>query len=194
MRPFVFLAGLLVFALSTGCIAIYPPPDEFRDPLYTQVSLKTYRGDQIGHSNFLLSRELIPAGTQVRVVGVNRAFFLLDINGFRYFLRPEQGHAWNLPFAPEVLAKFFGPEPPALPDRYSALAVGVGTLPAGLTREQVLTILGYPAYVGRGLSTENLTREQILEAEDWYYFLNSWRVKVRIAFSDGLTVHGAIRR
>jgi hypothetical protein len=194
MRPFALLAALLVLALSAGCVAIYPPPDEFRGTLYTQVSLKTYRGGQIGHSNFLLSRDLIPAGTPVQVVGATRAFFLLDINGFRHFLRPEQGHAWNLAFAPEVLAKFFGPEPPALPAQYSALAIGVGALPAGLTREEVLTILGYPAYVGVGLSTENLTREQILAAENWYYFLNSWRVKVRIAFANGRTVHGAIRR
>jgi hypothetical protein len=194
MRTFAIAAALVVLAVSSGCIAIYPPPDEFRGELYTQVTMKPYRGNQIGHTNFLLNHDMIPAGTPVQVVGMTPGFFLVDINGFRYQLCPEQHHAWNLANSPMILDKYFGPDPPPLPAEYSNLALGVGALPAGLTREEVLTILGYPAYVGVGLSTENLAREQILAAENWYYFMNVWRVKVRIAFVNGRTVHGGIRR
>ena len=116
---------------------------------------------------------------------MNPRYFVLDINGIRHYLTPEQRHAWNLGLAPQILRKYVGPRPPALPANYHAISMNLNALPAGLTREEVLVLLGYPSHVGMGVSTENLTREQVLATDNWNYYLNAWRVRTRVDFRDG---------
>ena len=186
MRFVAALAILLSLAALSGCVTtVYAPPPEFAgNDLYTQVTLKPFRGSQIAYTNFLLNAQHIPAGTPVRVMGLNQKHVALVIGGQTYYLVPEQGRAWNVAEAPVFLAKFFGPRPPALPPGYTKLAVQPTALPDGLTKAQVATALGYPALVS-GASTAGMSREEILGASDWTYFLNVWRVRVRVDFEGG---------
>lgn len=196
MKRLFTLALVATVIACSGCVTIYAPPPEFQQGLmYTQVTFKPYRHDQISHSNFLLSGQVIPAGTPVVVKGVSHKFFILDINGLEFKLRPEQGHAWSLVMAPDILRKFVGPRPPRLPENYTSLIMNPKVIPAGLTRQEVIAVYGYPAYIAPGVSTENLTRDQIMAAENWYYFLNAWRIRARIAFDEnGKTLPGGFRR
>jgi hypothetical protein len=72
--------------------------------------------------------------------------------------------------------------------------MGIKTFPGGLRREEVLTIFGYPASVGAGTSTENLSRAQILASENWVYYLNAWRARTRVQFQNGLSVPARLGR
>lgn len=185
-RLAIVILALAVTAVSSGCaIPLYAPPPGFEGPVYTRVTLKPFRGTQIAQTNFILSPGLLHAGSPAQILGFNAKHFLVDIAGIRYFLTPEQGQAWNLALAPQILDKYFSRAQPVLPPSYATLVMSVSGVPGGLTKEDVLTLLGYPAYLGRGVPTTNLTREQILGADEWFYYLNVWRVRTKVTFVDG---------
>ena len=190
MRLRALLVALLALFTLGGCMAGYyaPPPQYQQGFQFTRVSMKVYRGNQIAYTNFLMSPGVIPAGTPVRVAGVNARAILLNINGIRHYLVPELRHVWNLALVPQILDKYVANAPPALPMNYHAYALQLQSFPGGLSKEDILTIYGYPAWVGSGVSTENLTRQQILASENWIYYLNAWRVRTRVQFQNGLSV------
>ena len=196
MRSPTLLVALLALFVLGGCMSNYyaPPPRYAQGHQYTRVSMKVYRGNTIAYTNFLLQPGLIPAGTPIRVLGVSPRAILLDVNGMRHYFVPGQGRPWNLAFVPAILDKYLGPTPPLLPHDYNRYAVGIQTFPGGLKKEDVLTIFGYPASVGAGTSTENLSRAQILASENWVYYLNAWRVRTRIQFQNGLSVPARLGR
>ncbi|GEM_PF-3324356 len=49
------------------------------------------------------------------------------------------------------------------------------------------TPLQYPAYVGAGRLTQNMSRQEILAADTWTYLLNTWRVRMQVRFTEGVT-------
>lgn len=48
-----------------------------------------------------------------------------------------------------------------------AIEGGMGAL--GMTKEELLFALGYPAQIDKAISTDNLTREEILKSDQWIY-------------------------
>jgi hypothetical protein len=171
-----------------------PPPQYQQGNQYTRVSLKVYRGNQISYTNFLLNPGLIPAGTPCRVLGTSVRSFLLEINGMRYYLVPEQRNAWNVAMTPTILDKYVSSAPPARPPNYDAYMGRLSSVPGGLTREEVITVFGYPAWVGASANTANMSRAQILASDNWIYYLNAWRVKLRIEFRGGRSLPAKLGR
>ena len=183
-----FAPALLSLALLAGCaVPLQKPPERFREGTwYTAVAFRPYRGDKIGFTNFLQNTEVIPPGTPVRVPGMNVEYLVFDVNGVRYFMEGDPGRAWNLALAPQLVDKYVAESPPELPDEYGELNATPREIPAGVAKEDLVLSLGYPA-LADGRVTQNMRREDILASDDWIYYFNVWRVRMRVRFTDGVT-------
>lgn len=102
-------------------------------------------GSWISDINYLGSKQLVPAGTPVKITGYGRQRVLVDIDGKKQALGNDYSRSLTLEaFALRYVvetdpAKRLETFPPKVRE-----AIKAGRLMRGMTREQVLMAVGYP--------------------------------------------------
>lgn len=171
------LAIAIASVVFTACNA--PPVPVHHEGLEgTFYTRHCVRGEQSGRvklvhpSNYLVYDHVYPPGSEVEVEMYSTRHIDLKIGGVPSRMAAREG-----PFPTDgagidaFLDKHFAREAPDLSAIDASLreSLVAGTAPIGSTKEEVLLALGYPSHIDRETPTWGLSRERILESEEWSY-------------------------
>lgn len=187
----------LVWALC-GCALFKTPFREVVDKsginkligqkVFNRVPLRTWEENVIRFTNLYHNGVFIPAGTECTVRDISKKSIKFVANGRDYFLGE-----WLSNVSPQDIRlsfeKYFATDKDRIGlDRISpAFQDGVksGVDEIGMTKEEILLCLGYPAYLGRKDDTKDYSREFILTQNDWFYLKAPRLNKILFIFKGG---------
>ena len=173
-----FFLGVLVVIILCGCSNFTENLKEsgiesYRGrKIYTRLNLRTYSGNVIWYTNKYYGGILIPAGSECIIRDVERKKITFSHNGAEYiliyWLRDSDDASIKMCFD-----KYFVRDHAlvGLDDIRAEFreSVRVGIAEIGMTKEEVLASLGYPAELGDGMRTNVYSRTFMLLQNDWYY-------------------------
>jgi hypothetical protein len=172
---------LISVSLLLGCAIPQKAETEKRQTFFNRVSFRTYRGNQITYTNLLYGGIVIPAGTECTVKYKRYDKIKFIANGEEYLLSNWGG-------GERFFDKFFTENKELIglddvnPDfRENILS---GHVEIGMTKEEVLLCVGYPAYLGSKDRTRDDDRERIMAHDDWWY-KKTKRRKILFRFRTG---------
>lgn len=156
--------------------------------VYNRVAFKTYEANLINYSNRYSGGVYIPAGSPSTIKAITNEAIKFTVNGDEYILifwfggkSPED--------VKESFRKYF------LEDRGEIGldkvrrafrdSVSSGVVEVGMTKEEVLLSIGYPAFLGAKDPTFDDSREVILSHNDWFYYSQGKKVDMLLKFKAG---------
>jgi hypothetical protein len=176
--------ALIVFLALTlcGCALFKTPFKEVAgqsgvntligDTVFNRVAFRTWEGNSIWFTNLYHNGILIPAGTECTIKDISKKAITFVANGTEYSLRE-----WVTSASPQDIRlffdKFFAEDKDRIgldrvnQDFKESVSSGVDEI--GMTKEEILLSLGYPAYLARKDATNDDSREFILSQNDWFY-------------------------
>jgi hypothetical protein len=139
---------------------------------YNRVNLKTYEENKIWYSNYYQGGILIPAGTQCTIVDVTKKGITFTVQNKVYYLG-----RWLSEKNPDVgrvsFKKYFVADRAMVGlDKINPLfsdSVLSGIAETGMSKDEVLLCLGYPAYLVGKEPANGFDRDFIMSQNDWYY-------------------------
>ena len=142
------------------------------DTVFNRVAFRTWEGNVFRFTNVYHRGVFVPAGTECTIKDISKKAITFVANGREYALSE-----WLPAVSPGDLRlffdKFFAEDKDRIGfDKVNQAfrdSVSSGIDEIGMTKEEVLLSLGYPAYLGRKDSTYDDSREFILSQPDWYY-------------------------
>ena len=156
--------------------------------VYNRVSFKTDKENKIKNTNPFSGTVLLTPGTVCTIKAISPKKIKFIAAGKSYVLT-----SWRIGYGGvntrASFYKFFAENKetvglnkvnPAF--RESVLA---GIAEVGMTKEEILLSLGYPAYLGKENPTTDDSRAAIMSNDDWYY-LKSEKGKVLLKFTAGV--------
>ena len=183
--------ALMATAWLTGCRHAAPPPSPpavlqqlSGQSFYTCCNLH-YDDQDISDANYWVGK-LLPAGTLVRVGEVTEDAVALSAGDLKLKLTHEYGTDEEPldQYLAKVLVKN-DPKPRiATYQKAVRRAIMYGKVEIGMTREQVLISLGYPA----------TDRTPSLQDREWTYWYNQRGDRYKVAFDEAGKVSGVIGR
>jgi len=176
--------------LLLGCASFNKALEESRlkvsqgQTVFNRVGFRTYEANVIYYSNRYFGGTFIPAGSECVIQDISKETIKFTFNGEEYVLVKWIGDvsAVNVKASFE---KFFSENKSEIgldkvnPD--SREHVQEGFVKEGMTKQEVLLSIGYPAYLGIKDPTYDDDRELILSHNDWYYFKGR-RTKILLRF------------
>ena len=173
----VILCFLIMFFLC-GCfqkVLKESGIDEMKDKtVYNRVPFRTYQADNlVYYTNRFHGGIYIPAGSACFIKNISDESIWFVVDDKDYFLVYWLGQttAENIS---ESFEKFFVEDKSEVglgeinPKFRPNVSVGIAEI--GMTKEEVLLAIGYPAFLGVKDRTFDDTRENILLRNDWYYY------------------------
>ena len=155
--------------------------------VYNRVGLRVLEKNVIWYMNYYHTGTLIPVGSECTINSISRGKIKFTVQGKGYKLVEWliDGDASNLD---QSFAKYFvkGKKEVGLdnvnPQFYDSVISGYDEV--GMSKEEILMALGYPAYLGIRDPTTLHTREYILKQNDWYYMKSRFN-RVLLIFRAG---------
>ena len=176
--------------LLLGCVTFNKALEESRlnvsqgQTVYNRVGLRTYGENIIYYTNRYFGGTYIPAGSECAIQTISKESIEFTFNGEKYVLVNWIGDV-SAENVKTCFEKFFSEDKSEIgldkvnPDFREE--VQEGFVKEGMTKEEVLLSLGYPAYLGVKDPTYDDNREFILAHNDWYYFKGR-KTKILIRF------------
>jgi hypothetical protein len=165
------LFGLLGAGCQAQLVASYPNLEKDRT---TRVNLRP-DGLKLTSANYIALPNVIPAGSPARVTKYSNLSVEMLVNGVPYVMYP-----FGVNFSNEesridaFLKKYFVDTPNDL--KLDAIAPGdmkatvlAGQHRSSMTKEQVYTSLGPPAYIDDTIPAVNIDYEKIMSSDNWWY-------------------------
>lgn len=175
---------LLVSLVLTlyGCTIFRTPFKEVADQsginrligqtVFNRVAFRTWEGHAIGFTNLYHQGVFIPAGTECTIKDISKKTITFVANEMEFVLG-----RWLASVSPEDIKlsvdKFFAEDKDGIgldkinPAFRDSIESGVDEI--GMTKEEILLTLGYPAYLGGTNLTTDYGREFILSQPEWNY-------------------------
>jgi hypothetical protein len=158
--------------------------------VYNRVSLRVLKKKAIWYTNYYHTGTLITVGTECTINSISRGTIKFTAQGKEYKLKD-----WLIDEDPSNLdqsfAKYFVKDKKEIgldnvnPEFYDNVISGYDEI--GMSKEEILMALGYPAYLGIRDPTTLYTREYILSQNDWYYMKSRFN-RVLLIFKAGKLV------
>jgi len=188
-RLYLLTVLFVAFSLLSGC-------SWFRDKVNTsgmetmmgqkvfnRINFRTLKGNIILSSNHYYGGIFIPAGTECLIKGMSKKKIIFYAAGREYMLvnwlgNSSEGDIWiffNKFFVEDTNKIGLQSINPVFSEN-----VHSGIAEINMTKKEILTSLGYPAYLGRD-PTYNFSRAFILSQNDWYY-LTDRKARVLLKF------------
>jgi hypothetical protein len=176
--------------LLLGCVTFNKALQESRlnvsqgQTVYKRLGFRTYGENVIYYTNRYFGGTYIPAGSECAIQDISRESIEFTLNGEKYVLVNWIGDV-SAVNVKTCFEKFFSENKSEIgldkvnPDFREH--VHEGFVKEGMTKEEVLLSLGYPAYLGVKDPTYDDNRELILAHNDWYYFKGR-KTKILIRF------------
>lgn len=177
-----FTLLLLIVLVVCGCAIFKTPFKEVAeqsgihaligDTVFNRVAFRTWEGHAIRFTNLYHKGIYIPAGTECTIKDISKKTITFVANGTEYVLGD-----WLTSVSPEDVElsfhKFFTEDKDRIGlDRINPAfqdSIKSGIHEIGMTKEEILLGLGYPAYIGGQDSTNDDSREFMLSQPDWHY-------------------------
>ncbi len=181
-----FLAGALCAAWLAGVAGCAADPVPVNDDILkaTRFLRYTLRAEPSGYhqlayrSNYLGFKTAFRAGTRVDFLLYSNIRVDLDMNGITCRMYPRD---LRFPTDPDGIKRFVEKYFAATKEELNLESlepsirnqVDSGVAAIGMTKEQVFLALGYPSHINETFAVaDELTREQIFEANTWVYRFN----------------------
>ncbi|MBW1675389.1 MAG: hypothetical protein JRF30_01655 [Deltaproteobacteria bacterium] len=142
------------------------------DTVFNRVAFRTWEGHVIRFTNVYHRGVFIPAGTECTIKDISKKVITFVANDREYVLG-----RWLTAVSPEDIKlsfhKFFAEDKNRIgldkinPAFRDSIESGVDEI--GMTKEEILLTLGYPAYLGGTNLTSDYGREFILSQPEWNY-------------------------
>jgi hypothetical protein len=155
--------------------------------VFNRVSFRADKDNKIENTNPFSGGVLIPPGTACAIKAISTKEIKFIAAGERYVLT-----SWRIGYGDvntrTSFSKFFAQNKEAVgldkvnPEFSASILAGIAQV--GMTKEEVLLSLGYPAYLGKENATTDESRAGILSSDEWYY-LKSGKDKVSLNFKEG---------
>ena len=174
------ILGILVILTLASCASHMPIPvmnDRLNQTYFTRYTL---RGKQSGlekelyNSNYLSFPDVIPVGTKVSIDFYSHEYIKMTAAGIPCRMFPT-----DLPFPTDgdginnFLDKHFvSSQSDNQLNQFKATSrknIEMGQAAIGMTKEEVLAANGYPVKIDNQVPSAPLTRERILESNQWIY-------------------------
>ena len=153
--------------------------------VYNRVAFKTYEGNLINYSNRYSGGVYIPAGSPCTIKAFTNEAIKFTVNGDEYILI-----FWLGGKSPEDIKKSFRKY--FLEDRREVGldkvrrayrdSVSSGVVEVGMSKEEVLLSIGYPAFLGAKNPTIDDSREVIIFHNDWFYYSKGKKVDMLLKY------------
>jgi hypothetical protein len=171
----------LYLIILNGCALFAPEFNEstigieIGQTFYNRVNLKTFEENKIWYSNYYQGGILIPAGTQCTIVDVTKKGITFTVQNKVYYLG-----RWLSEKSPEAgrvsFKKYFVEDRTMVGlDKINPVfseSVLSGIAETGMSKDEVLLCLGYPAYLVGKEPANGFDRDFIISQNDWYYLKN----------------------
>jgi len=154
---------------------------------FNSVGLRPFKGNVISFTNYYQRGTFVPAGTECTIKDISKNAITFIANGREYKLAE-----WLIDTSDAKIKssfnKFFAKNREEIglnkinPTFYNGVISGFEAI--GMTKEEILLCLGYPAYLGRKDPTNDDEREAILSLNEWYYLKSRFR-KILLIFREG---------
>ena len=172
----VTVLAVLVVSCQAPSLAVYSPG--LTKPRFTRVNLRTGDGIFLRSSNILTERDLVPAGSPVRIShnGFTRDHVNFSIHKVEYTMRPVSGtFDTSEQGVEDFLEKYFVDtqqeidlEKLGSPELVED--VRRGRVLRGMTKEQVYVAFGPPQWIDENnLATLQLQKDRIFQSDRWVY-------------------------
>lgn len=199
-KKVLYKSTLLVCLVLTlcGCALFKTPFREVADQsginkligqtVFNRVALRTWEKRVMRFTNLYHNGVFIPAGTECIIRDISKKGITFVANGRDYVLGE-----WLTNVSPQDIRlsfeKYFATDKDRIGlDRISPAfqdSVRSGVDEIGMTKEEILLCLGYPAYLGRKDNTKDYSREFILTQNDWFYLTTPRLNKILFIFKGG---------
>ena len=176
--------------LLIGCVSFNKALEESRlevsegQRVFNRVGFRTYRENVIYYTNRYVGGTLIPAGSECVIQDMSGDTIKFTFNGEQYVLVEWIGDVSAENVKP-FFEKFFSKNRSEIGlDKVNPAfreLVQEGFVKEGMSKEEVLLSIGYPAYLGVKDPTYDDERNLILSQNDWYYFKGR-RTKILLRF------------
>ena len=176
--------------LLIGCVSFNKALEESRlevsegQRVFNRVGFRTYRENVIYYTNRYVGGTLIPAGSECVIQDMSGDTIKFTFNGEQYALVEWIGDVSAENVKP-FFEKFFSKNRSEIGlDKVNPAfreLVQEGFVKEGMSKEEVLLSIGYPAYLGVKDPTYDDERKLILSQNDWYYFKGR-RTKILLRF------------
>ena len=176
--------------LLIGCVSFNKALEESRlevsegQRVFNRVGFRTYRENVIYYTNRYVGGTLIPAGSECVIQDMSGDTIKFTFNGEQYVLVEWIGDVSAENVKP-FFEKFFSKNRSEIGlDKVNPAfreLVQEGFVKEGMSKEEVLLSIGYPAYLGVKDPTYDDERKLILSQNDWYYFKGR-RTKILLRF------------
>ena len=154
------------------------------ETVFNRVGFRTYGEKVIYYTNRYVGGTFIPAGSECVIQDMSGDTIKFTFNGEQYALVEWIGDVSAENVKP-FFEKFFSKNRSEIGlDKVNPAfreLVQEGFVKEGMTKEEVLLSIGYPAYLGVKDPTYDDKRELILSQNDWYYFKGR-RTKILLRF------------
>jgi len=153
------------------------------EELFTRSNLKA-KGNTIFFHNMSKLKGFIPAGTAVEITKAGRNFVSFKVleNGKRYLIKEPSRYS----------AKFFvkSLKEIGLEKMSKETKENIGNMSAekGMTKKEVFTAKGCPAYVAQGERSMRHSLDQIMDSDTWFYNLDSRGRESIVTFQNGVVI------
>ncbi len=151
------------------------------DTLYARSNLMV-KGDTIFWHNMSGFKDMIPAGTEIKVSQFSGKAVIFSV--------PEKGKSYRLLAETGYYDKYFVKNKQNIGfDRISSDILGKiknKEIAKGMTKEEVFIAKGCPAYIGWGEESMRRNLEDIMKSDTWYYMRDSRRHECSVKFKNGV--------
>ena len=179
----VLSMALLTVVSSISLLTSYAEVFEGKE-LFTRSNLKT-NGSIIYFHNMSLSKGFIPAGTAVVITKVGKRFIKFE--------DLETGEKYTIKEPSAYYSKYFveSIKEVGLKKMDEKTRENIKNMSAvqGMTKKEVFTAKGCPAYIGYGEKSEKHSLDQIMDSDTWYYNANSRGREMIVTFENGAVVN-----
>jgi len=160
------LAGLLSFTMAGMAFAAGLQKG---DVVFAKYGMRG-KGKTIYWHNMSALPIVVPAGAEVKIVNINAKKVVFASNKTKYTLMALTNH----------LDKYF------VKNQSEVSKVDSGKIDVGMSKTDVYSIKGCPAYIGYGELSNSHSLDEVLASNEWYYNVNTRLREMVIYFDNGV--------
>jgi hypothetical protein len=171
----IVVATFILLSLMCGSACMRAVSQFEGQTVFNRVGLRPFKKNIISFTSYYHKGALIPAGTECKIKRISGGKIIFIAKGKKYKLKDwlisRGGENVKLSFD-----KFFTENHDEIgfskinPVFYDSVMSGIDEV--GMTKEEILICLGYPAYLGIKDATKDDGREYILSLNEWHYMSN----------------------
>lgn len=199
MKKYVVFIAVSLCIVIAGCIGSFNTAlkkaginDLIGQTVYNRVNFRPVKENKIRYTNYYHKGALIPAGSICIIKEISKsAIVFLYVSGKSKSITLELSDWLIGPNKADIRQSFYkffteNKDSVGLDAIRSEYLYGVtsGNEQLGMTKEEILICLGYPAYIGDKKAADEYGRDAILKQDKWYYLKGRFN-KYLLIFKDG---------